>query len=183
MSERQREIEPSVVQEKAGDRIKRLTRPGQTVMEDRVPEIELQQHRNVLKHFNIGTGKAGKQPIARQPGDPDQSPQNERQDHPRQGNLEGVQDPDQQSPGVSVCGRIGNKRLANLEPGLPFDKTETGGNGLSSQIRLSDGEKIVTEHKYQAQGQSLVDQRPLRRVMPERDALGFWKPCQLPLPF
>ena len=157
--------------------MQRLPRPRQTVMKNGVPEIELQEHGNVLEHFNIGGSKAGKQPVARKPGNAHHRPQDDGHDDPHQGDLEGIQHADEQCPGVAVGGRIGNQGLTDFEPGLPPDETEAGGDGLPAQIGLSDGKKIVSEGQHQAQGQDLVDQRPFGGVMPERDTFYLGRSC------
>ena len=119
-------------------------------MKNGVPEKELQEDRNVLQHFDIACSQSREEPISRKARHSDNRPQNNRQNDPDYGDFQGIQNPDQKGPGISVGCRKGDHRLTNLEPSLTAHKTETGSDVLSLQIGLGDGEKVIAQGEHHA---------------------------------
>ena len=64
-----RNAEPAVAEKHARDRIVRLARARQSLGDQRVPEEQLQQHRDVPEPLDVEGRELGDQPVARQPGD------------------------------------------------------------------------------------------------------------------
>jgi hypothetical protein len=110
-------------------------------MKKGIPKKELQEDRNILQHFDISRSDSRDQPVARKPCHTDNSPQNNRQDDPDHGNFQRIQNPDQKGSGIGFGCRERNNRLPDLEPSLAAYKAKTGGDVLSLQIGLGDGEK------------------------------------------
>ena len=75
--------------------VQRLARRWQAVSR-RVPEQQLQQQRNVAQRLDIEGGELRQQPVAGQPADADQRAEDGRQHDADHGDLERVQDADDQ---------------------------------------------------------------------------------------
>lgn len=159
------EHDPAVAHEHARYRFERLPWSGKDVIEHGIPEEELEQDRDVLHDLDVDTGELRDEPVRRKPGDPEEGPQDHRQDDPDKGNLQGVQHPDRERLQVGVGRRVFDQRFADLEGGLLMQESEPRGDRLLVEVRHGVREEVVPQESDHGERHDLVGDRTYLRVM------------------
>src|SRR5262245_12612137 len=89
-----------------------LARGRRTLAQHRPPEEQLQQQRDIAEGFDVDLRQLADEPIARQPGDADDGPEHRRKDNAERGDVEGIEEANEEGPPVGVGRRIWYQRLA-----------------------------------------------------------------------
>ena len=136
-------------------------------LEDGVPEQQLQQQRDVAQGFDVEGGQLGEQPVVRQAADADQGAEDGGQDDADDGDLQGVQDADQQGGAVGVHGGVvGDQRLADGDAGGAAEEAEAGGDVAGGEVVGGVADEIPGDGGDDAEDDDLPDDRTEHRVAP-----------------
>jgi hypothetical protein len=83
-----------LLRKKVSSTVNALARAGDLAQDAEVPEEELEQQRPGADHLDVGGGERGDQPVARQPHDAEQEPQDGRQHDADARGQQGVEETD-----------------------------------------------------------------------------------------
>jgi hypothetical protein len=100
--DRHRQIEPPDIQDHGAGQHDALARAGQGLQHRHIPEDDLHQHRGVADELDIDEPDRADQPIARKAHDADEEADERRGDDAHRRDEQGVQQADQQGPGIGI---------------------------------------------------------------------------------
>ena len=155
-----------VRQEYVRHRLQRLPGARQRLQEDHVPEEELEQQRGVPHHLDIDRGELPDQPVLRQPGDADHGAEHGRDDHADRRHIQGVDDADEQRPGIGVGRRVVDQRFADREGRFLVHEIEAGREAQPGQVVQRIVDEVPDAGRYPGQGQHLVGDRAEIAIVP-----------------
>ncbi len=165
---RAREVQAAVVEKKTVAHGQALARPRQWSQHREVPEEDLQQQRNVAKHFDVDHRQLRDQPVGGKPRDAeDETEDGGEQDAP-DGNPDGVQHTHQEGASVGVLFAVGNQGFADAEAGGGAQESESGGDTLALQIAERVPDQEYAHQNDEAYDDYLEQQGPPDGVVPDR---------------
>ena len=97
--------------------IDRIARIGQHRDDAEIPEQDDEKRRDVAEHLDIDRAQLADQPVHREPPDADQESDDRRRNDAEPGDDQRVQEADEERVAVGAVRRVGDRRLADLEPG------------------------------------------------------------------
>ena len=129
-----RSPQPAVREIHAGQQVQRLAHRRRRFRNQRVPEEQLQQQRDVAQRLHVDQRHAADQPVPRQPREADDQADDARRRDADQRHAQRVQQPDEKGAGVAVRRVVGDRAFADPHARFAVEKAEARGDVESFQI-------------------------------------------------
>jgi hypothetical protein len=122
---RSRQIDPALAEENGQVKgLEGITNRGKEQNNAKINKEKLQQQWRAAEKIYVPTRYVAYQPVSRQAGNASEGAKQRGKNDAKEGDLEGVQRPDQQRPRIRVAGVIINHAFADVELGVYLQKEE-----------------------------------------------------------
>ncbi len=167
-ADRDRKVEAALRQKEAFDRYQRLPVRRQQKSDRRVPEDQMQQHRDVAHEADVGAEHLAYQPVLRQQQDADGNAEQRGQHDADHGNLQGIEEADQQRAAVAGGRRVGNRRFTDGEPRLLLEEAPAGGDLAGFEVGDGIEDQPGETGGDQREGQDLQEHIAVATVLEDQ---------------
>ncbi|MNQ99366.1 hypothetical protein D3C85_1150970 [compost metagenome] len=150
-----RHVQATVADKEGVEEIVTLARPRHGQEHREVPEQDLQQGRDIAENFHIDRGQLADDPVRREPGDADDKAQQGRQNDTDKGHQEGVEQADDEHPGIAVRLGVIDQVLGDAEAGTALEKAEAGGDAPVLEIGLGVVKQVPAQRDHRHNGDDL----------------------------